>query len=246
MDFFRFLLAPLLNCLSRTDGRLSHRRRHLRRPMAIHSSRQRLPSLCPNSNLNSNHSSHNNRSSSLNLPHLDQRVRVVVTDYAQPIRTAVAQCRPRQRHSKRLNARWVTCATPPLTPMPLPMRTTAEEVAGGEAATPHEMSKWETYGFQRQTLTLRVQTRSSTRRPSRHHPAQRQKARSRRRERYRKMKRGRTTLARASSTRSRPRHKRRLRRSAAVDVADAAAHAIDGRKSGRGTLPLLVSLVVSA
>lgn len=60
------------------------------------------------------------------------------------------------------------------------------------------------------------------------------------------MKRGRTTPARASLTRSHPRHKDSLRRSAAVDAVDAAAHAIDGKKSGKGTSPHLVSLVVSA
>ena len=57
---------------------------------------------------------------------------------------------------------------------------------------------------------------------------------------------GRTTLAKASLTRSHPRHKRRLLRSAAVDAADAGAHAIDEKKSARGTLPRLVSLVVLA
>lgn len=55
--------------------------------------------------------------------------------------------------------------------------------------------------------------------------------------------RGRTTPAKASLIRSRLRHKRSLRRSAAADVA---AHAIDGKKNVRGTLPRLVSLVVLA
>ena len=112
---------------------------------------------------------------------------------------------------------------------------------------PHEMSKWETSEFQRPTLTLRDQMRSSTRQPSHHHPVRRQMARSRRMERYRKMTyRGRTTPAKASLTRFRLRHKRSLRRSAAADVADVAAHAIDGKKNARGTSPRLVSLVVSA
>jgi hypothetical protein len=60
------------------------------------------------------------------------------------------------------------------------------------------------------------------------------------------MKRGRTTLAKASSTRFHPRHKRNLRLSAVLGVADAAAHAIDGKKNARGTLPRSVSQVVSA
>ena len=56
--------------------------------------------------------------------------------------------------------------------MPLPiMRTTVEVVAGEEAATPHEMSKWGTCESQRRTLTLRVQTRFSTK-PSHLHSAQ--------------------------------------------------------------------------
>ena len=57
---------------------------------------------------------------------------------------------------------------------------------------------------------------------------------------------GRTTLAKASLTRSRRQHKDSPRRCAAVDVVDAAGHAIDGKKSGRGTWPHSVSLVVSA
>jgi len=63
---------------------------------------------------------------------------------------------------------------------------------------------------------------------------------------YRKMMSGRTTLAKASLTRCHLRHKRNLRRSAVPGVADAAAHAIDGKKNVRGTLPHLVSQVVSA
>jgi hypothetical protein len=127
------------------------------------------------------------------------------------------------------------------------MRTTVEGVAGEEAATPHEMSKWGTYEFQRRTLTLRVQTRFSTKQPLHLHSARRrQRAQSWRRVKYRKMRSGRTTLAEASLTRSHPRHKRNLPRSAVLGVADAAAHAIDGKKNARGTLPRLVNQVVSA
>jgi len=126
------------------------------------------------------------------------------------------------------------------------MRTTVEEVAGEEAATPHEMSKWGTYEFQQRILTLRVQTRFSTKQPLRLHSARRQRAQSRRMVKYRKMKSGRTTLAEASLTRSHPRHKRNLPCSAVLAVADAAAHAIDGKKNARGTLPRLVSQVVLA
>jgi hypothetical protein len=56
----------------------------------------------------------------------------------------------------------------------------------------------------------------------------------------------RTTLTEASSTRSHHRHKLNLRLSAVLDVADAAAPAIDEKKNARGTLPRLVSQVVSA
>src|ERR1700755_2470126 len=115
--------------------------------------------------------------------------------------------------------------------MSLPIRTTVEEVAGEEAATPHEMSKWGTCEFQRRTLTLRVQTRFSTKQPSHLHSVRRQRAQSRRKVKYRKMKSRHTTPAKASLTRSHPRHKRNLPHSAVLGVADAAAHAIDGKKN---------------
>lgn len=124
------------------------------------------------------------------------------------------------------------------------MRTTVEVVGGEEAATPREMSKWGTYEFQRRTLTLRVQMRFSTKQPL-PHSARRQRAQLWRMVKYRKMNPGRTTLAKASSTRSHPRHKRNRPRSAVLGVADAAAHAIDGKKNARGTLPRLVNQVVS-
>lgn len=57
---------------------------------------------------------------------------------------------------------------------------------------------------------------------------------------------GHTTPAKASLTRSHPRHKRNLRHSAVLGVADAATHAIDEKKSAKGTLLRLVSPVVSA
>jgi hypothetical protein len=62
---------------------------------------------------------------------------------------------------------------------------------------------------------------------------------------YKKMI-GPTTLAKASLTRSHPRHRRNLPRSAVPGAVDAAAHAIDEKKNARGTLPRLVSQVVSA
>src|SRR3984885_1119864 len=108
------------------------------------------------------------------------------------------------------------------------------------------MSNWGTCEFQRRTLTLKVQTRFSTKQPLHLHSAQRQRAQSWRMVKYRKMRCGRTTLAKASSTRFHPRHKPNLRLSAVLGVADAVAHAIDGKKNARGTLPRLVSQVVSA
>jgi hypothetical protein len=61
--------------------------------MATHNTRQRLPSLCPNSNHSSSHTSHINRSSRSNSRsnsnnftlHLDQRARPVVMDGTRPI-----------------------------------------------------------------------------------------------------------------------------------------------------------------
>ena len=92
-NFFRFLFAPFLNSVSRTNELLGCRRLHLPRPMAIHNTPQPLPSLCPNSNHSSSHTSHNNRNSRSNSRsnsnsstlHLDQRALRAVTDGTRPI-----------------------------------------------------------------------------------------------------------------------------------------------------------------